>query len=568
MAFFLLCITMRVTGCAVLIVLMMALSINVNGQENQISSDIIWDTDRSHSGTITVSSGYSLTIENSVVSMEAGSRIVVEEGASLMISESEITTPEPPKGIVGFGHGIGNSASSFMIPASDYDEDFRAFISPSEGGSFFGFEFVVNDDESIYGNESELMLEFDSDASDTWITVLGFPTSSVGIAGLELEFDDSNTIQIPGIELETRNMRPYGAAAYEIVSSGSVHISGSSVLGGSLQLDGNTIISQTALNRSTPIMAMSNVSNLSLSNVSIGWSMDDHDLRMGPSTVLSANSVDWTGGLTDRWERRVGQQMVEFSSSDVIYRVDGLGYQQSNMGSLISDQNGIGLVGSGIERVVEIGWALDSDEYSQSPIWAEEAFIITESFRTAWNPQSEVQDYGGRVAVDWNKSTIIAMAGSPDIVSWESPDILILSIDYGENLDADPNEGWRANLTISNKGNADAIVYFICDDAQTGLRQSIGDAYVGGLVESDDTAIFPINWTPAGEGEMALTCKILTPSQLVNENFWGGGSITTPLIDFLYSEEDDAGSVVPALVAMAGVGILIGAYLMRRSQST
>lgn len=568
MAFFLLCITMRVTGCAVLIVLMMALSINVNGQENQISSDIIWDTDRSHSGTIIVSSGYSLTIENSVVSMEVGSRIVVEEGASLMISESEITTPEPPKGIVGFGHGIGNSASSFMIPASDYDEDFRAFISPSEGGSFFGFEFVVNDDESIYGNESELMLEFDSDASDTWITVLGFPTSSVGIAGLELEFDDSNTIQIPGIELETRNMRPYGAAAYEIVSSGSVHISGSIVLGGSLQLDGNTIISQTALNRSTPIMAMSNVSNMSLSNVSIGWSMDDHDLRMGPSTVLSANSVDWTGGLTDRWERRVGQQMVEFSSSDVIYRVDGLGYQQSNMGSLISDQNGIGLVGSGIERVVEIGWALDSDEYSQSPIWAEEAFIITESFRTAWNPQSEVQNYGGRVAVDWNKSTIIAMAGSPDIVSWESPDILILSIDYGENLDADPNEGWRANLTISNKGNADAIVYFICDDAQTGLRQSIGDAYVGGLVESDDTAIFPINWTPAGEGEMALTCKILTPSQLVNENFWGGGSITTPLIDFLNSEEDDVGSVVPALVAMAGVGILIGAYLMRRSQST
>ena len=565
MAFFLLCITMRVTGCAVLIVLMMALSINVNGQENQISSDIIWDTDRSHSGTIIVSSGFSLTIENSVVSMEAGSRIVVEEGASLMISESEITTPEPPKGIVGFGHGIGNSASSFMIPASDYDEDFRAFISPSEGGSFFGFEFVVNDDESIYGNESELMLEFDSDASDTWITVLGFPTSSVGIAGLELEFDDSNTIQIPGIELETRNMRPFGTAAYEIVSSGSVLISGSTVLGGNLQLDGNTIISQTSLNRSTPIMAMSNAANMSLSNVSIGWSMDDHDLRMGPSTVLSANSVNWTGGLTDRWERRVGQQMVEFSSSDVIYRVDGLGYQQSNMGSLISDQNGIGLVGSGIERVVEIGWALDSEQYSQSPIWAEEAFIITESFRTAWNPQSEVQDYGGRVAVDWNKSTIIAKAGSPDIVSWETPDILILSIDYGENLDADPYEGWRANLTISNTGSADAIVYFVCDEAQTGLRQSIGDAYVGGLVESGDTAMFPINWTPAGEGEMAMTCTILTPSQLVDEDHWGGGSITTPLIDFQYTVENGAGSVVPALIAMAGVGILIGIFLIRRS---
>ena len=568
MAFFLLCFIMRVTGCAVLIALIMALSMNVNGQENQISSDIIWDTDRSHSGTITVSKGFSLTVENSVINMEAGSRIIVEEGATLIISESEITTSEPPQGIVGFGHGIGSSASSFMIPASDYDGDFRASISPFEGGSFFGFEFIVNDDESIYGNESELVLEFDSDASDTWITVLGFPTSSVGIAGLELEFDDSNTIQIPGIDLETRNMRPYGTAGYEILSNGYVHISGSTILGGDLQLDGNTIISHTAFNRSTPIMAMSNAANMSLSNVSIDWSMDDHDLRMGPSTSLSAISVDWTGGLTDRWERRVGQQMVEFSSSGVVYRVDGLGYQQSNMGSLVSDQNGLGLVGSGMERVVEIGWALDSEQYSQSPIWAEEAFIITESFRTAWNPQSEVQDYGGRVAVDWNKSTIIAKAGSPDIVSWETPDILILSIDYGENLDADPNEGWRANLTISNTGSADAIVYFVCDDAQTGLRQSIGDAYVGGLVESGDTSIFPINWTPVGEGEMALTCTILTPSQLVIEDYWGGGSITTPLIDFQYKEENDAGSVVPALVAMAGVGILIGLFLMKRSQST
>ena len=132
----------------------------------------------------------------------------------------------------------------------------------------------------------------------------------------------------------------------------------------------------------------------------------------------------------------------------------------------------------------------------------------------------------------------------------------------------DSNEGWRANLTISNTGSADAIVYFVCDEAQTGLRQSIGDAYVGGLVEAGDTSMFPINWTPAGEGEMALACTILTPSQLVNEDHWGGGSITTPLIDFQYTEENGAGSVVPALVAMAGVGILAGVFLIKRSYST
>ena len=59
------------------------------------------------------------------------------------------------------------------------------------------------------------MLEFDSDALIRGSQFLASHKQR-GIAGLELEFDDSNTIQIPGIDLETRNMRPYGTAGYEI----------------------------------------------------------------------------------------------------------------------------------------------------------------------------------------------------------------------------------------------------------------------------------------------------------------------------------------------------------------
>ena len=557
---------MRTAIWSILTVLIV-LSMNVVAQTEEINSDIVWDTDRSHSGTIIVSSGHSLTIENSIVNMGEGSGIVVEEGGRLEILDSELTATSPPVGIVGFGYGIGNKASSFKIPASDYDSSFKATIMPQDGGSFFGFEFMIEGGESIYGNESEMVIDFDSQASDTWITILGIPTNIVGIALLEMEFDGGNVIQIPGVDLETKNMRPSGSFGFHISSNGLVEITGSKILGGSLQFDGEASIVDSTLNRSTPVIAMSDVAEISMSDVSISWSLDDHDLRMGPSTTLSTSSVEWSGGLTDRWERRVGQQMVEFSSSGVVYSVQGLGYQQSNLGSLISDQNGMGIIGSGTERVVEIGWAIDSDQYNQSPIWVEQAIVITELYRTAWNPQSEVEDYGGRVAVDWNKSTVIAKAGSPDVISWNSPDIHILSMSHDGELSADPNKGWKGNVSIANTGNSDAIVYFVCDDAETGLRQSIGDSYVGGKIEAGGTEGFPINWTPVGEGDMAITCSILTPSQLVEEDTWGGGSITSPIISFSVQETGEDGSAIPALVAMVGAALIMGFYTFRRSKS-
>ena len=125
------------------------------------------------------------------------------------------------------------------------------------------------------------MLEFDSDASDTWITVLGFPTSSVGIAGLELEFDDSNTVQIPGIDLETRNMRPYGTAGYEILSV-ALSIFPDLLYWVEFTTRWQHYHFSYGFESKHPIMAMSNAANMSLSNVSMDWSMDDHDLRMGP----------------------------------------------------------------------------------------------------------------------------------------------------------------------------------------------------------------------------------------------------------------------------------------------
>ena len=559
---------MRTFASMLVLTMLITCSFQASAQSETIYSDIIWDTDRTHSGDIVIADGGSLTIENSVVTMAEGSRIIVEEGGALIIDGSTITTSGPLYDIVGFGYGPGEDGSAFLIPASDYSESFTAVIEAVDEGSFFGMEFITENGQSAYGNETAAELTFDAVDGDTWVTLIGIPSASMGISGVTINLDsngDGGFIQIPSYDLQTRNMRPYGNPSYEVESNGAVEITSSNIDRGRWIMNGHTSIIGGSIHDAGPILATENSASISINGTSINGSLDDHDVQMGGSTFSDFVDVDWTDGLTDRWERRVGTQRVIFEASDVVYRIDGLGYNQQNSGSQISDQNGMGTIGMGAERVVEIGWAVDSEEYSESPVWSEKAILVTESYRTAWNADPAMNDYGGSLEIDWNVTTIDASEGAPGIVGWFAPSISMTSIKGSDVNSADINDGWDANVTISNGGNADAVVYFVCDDADTGDRQSVGDIYVGGLVESQSESVFPISWTPAKEGNWALTCSIMTPSQLVSEEAWGGGSLTTPYISFESVEEQAAGSILPILVALGACVAGIGWFLVRRS---
>ena len=557
---------MRTFAPMLVLTIMITCSFQASAQTESIYSDIVWDTDRTHSGDIVILEGGSLTIESSVVTMSQGSRIVVEEGGSLVIDGSRITTSGPMYDIVGFGYGPGEHESAFLVPASDYSESFTLIVKPVDEGSFFGMEFMTENGQSTYGNETMAELTFEAEASDTWVTVTGIPSASMGISELHINLEsggDENSIRIPSYDLQTRNMRPYGNPSYEVESNGAVEIISSDIDRGRWIMNGETTITGSTIHNAGPILATENSASITINDSSINGSLDDHDVRMGGSTFSDFSDVDWTDGLTDRWERRVGTQQVTFVASDVVYRIDGLGYNQQNSGSQISDQNGIGTIGMGAERVVEIGWAVDSEEFSEAPVWFEEAVLITESFRTAWNADLNMNDYGGSLEIDWNVSNIDASRDSPSVIEWLAPSISMTSIQGSVLNSADLNEGWGANVTISNDGNADAVVYFVCDDADTGERQSVGDIYVGGLVESQSESTFPISWTPADEGDRALICTIMTPSQLVFEETWGGGSVTTPYISFESSEQEEAGSIIPVLIAL-GIGFIGVVWLVLR----
>ena len=211
---------------------MITCSFQASAQTESIYSDIVWDTDRTHSGDIVILEGGSLTIESSVVTMSQGSRIVVEEGGSLIIDGSRITTSGPMYDIVGFGYGPGEHESAFLVPASDYSESFTLIVKPVDEGSFFGMEFMTENGQSTYGNETMAELTFEAEASDTWVTVTGIPSASMGISELHINLEsggDENSIRIPSYDLQTRNMRPYGNPSYEVESNGAVEIISSDI---------------------------------------------------------------------------------------------------------------------------------------------------------------------------------------------------------------------------------------------------------------------------------------------------------------------------------------------------
>ena len=153
---------MRTFASMLVLTMLITCSFQASAQSETIYSNIIWDTDRTHSGDIVIADGGSLTIENSVVTMAEGSRIVVEEGGALIIDGSTITTSGPLYDIVGFGYGPGEDGSAFLIPASDYSESFTAVIEAVDEGSFFGMEFITENGQSAYGNETAAELTFDA----------------------------------------------------------------------------------------------------------------------------------------------------------------------------------------------------------------------------------------------------------------------------------------------------------------------------------------------------------------------------------------------------------------------
>ena len=281
-------------------------------------------------------------------------------------------------------------------------------------------------------------------------------------------------------------------------------------------------------------------------------SLDDHDVRGGPeSEIYWGEGVIGSGGLIDRWERRVSGQTIQVDADYVVLRVTGIGPQE--LSQEIFSLGGFASVDSGRERVVEIG-------YSDGTVWTESAVIEVVTYVTGWNPESSgIGNYGGgTVALGWAQNTILD-SGTP-FVEWES-----LDISEGAATKS-TGQSMPIQARLANRGTAAALLYFTCDVFETGMEANIG-GYQEVRIDAGESVEASFGWRSSDVGEATLSCRILTPTQLVDDGAFGGGSMTTGLATWTEPVEDDSLPIISLLAAIVVGAVIVGMAMLRRGES-
>jgi hypothetical protein len=516
-----------------------------------IDSDTIWENDESITGLISIVDGGSLTINNAEITMMAGSSIEIAEGSSLRLDSSILNANSPPTSLISSTYWDEENRSRILIPRGGYNESFDATLFPAYGLSFDGAHAHIEGSEPIEMNGGEYTLSFPAGTEDIWVGLTAFGFAPVTLSKIQTMMSTGTLIdELLGIELEYHNMMIEGEAGFTIDSSGNIELISSTMQGGKINSDGSITIDDSAIENSAPIFLESNTAEIDIRGFSIlSGSHDDHYVRAFPESVIQwGDNVETSVEIIDRWERRISGQSIQFDAIGVFYSVLG----ESPSGDLefnnVSGDDGVSYIVGGEERVIEIGWADGS-------ITNENANIIITSYRTAWNPETlenDIGNYGPQmIPLTWEKQIVID-SNIPNI-QWES---LAMTDEVNESSTV---HSVPILARLANRGTAPANFYFTCDIAETGDAADIG-GYQNAVIDAGESLEISFGWRNANQGNASLTCRVLTPTQLVEDDAFGGGLRTTAVITWIQPIEEESMSIIPILIAIALTMIGAGYY--------
>jgi len=520
--------------------------------ETVISDNVTWTGEQSIDGrTVRVVSGGHLTIDGAEVRMHTGSRIVVEAGGNLSLQQANLVAEETPTAIASMGYWDDVNMSKFKVPGEGISGSFSVKMQALEGHSYYGGAAHV-DGESVTINGSTHTFSFADGTGDVWIGLTGYSSSAVTVASITIEPATGSSSTILGNDLESVNMMAAGTQGLGIEVLGGMVAVNSVVSGGQIFVNGSMSADDSGFDRVGPVIIGDSGRVELLGESSFLGSLDDHDVRGGPeSEIYWGEGVIGSGGLIDRWERRVSGQTIQVDADYVVLRVTGIGPQE--LSQEIFSLGGFASVDSGRERVVEIG-------YSDGTVWTESAVIEVVTYVTGWNPESSgIGNYGGgTVALGWAQNTILD-SGTP-FVEWES-----LDISEGAATKS-TGQSMPIQARLANRGTAAALLYFTCDVFETGMEANIG-GYQEVRIDAGESVEASFGWRSSDVGEATLSCRILTPTQLVDDGAFGGGSMTTGLATWTEPVEDDSLPIISLLAAIVVGAVIVGMAMLRRGES-
>ena len=526
-------------------------SASADSAETVISDNVTWTGEQSIDGTVRVVSGGHLTIDGTEVRMYPGSRIIVEAGGNLSLQQAILVGEQTPTAIASMGYWDDANMSKFKVPGEGISGSFSVKMQALEGHSYYGGAAHVNG-ESVTINGTAHTFSFTEGTGDVWIGLTGYSSSAVTVASITIEPAAGSSSTILGNDLESVNMMAAGTQGFGVEVLGEMVAANSVVSGGQIFVNGSISADDSEFDRVGPVIIGNSGGVELLGGSSFYGSLDDHDVRGGPeSEIYWGEGVSGSGGLIDRWERRVSGQTIQVDADYVVLRVTGIGPQELSQETF--SLGGFASVDSGRERVVEIG-------YSDGTVWTESAVIEVVTYVTGWNPESSgIGNYGGGpVALGWAQNTILD-SGTP-FVEWESLDISegTATKSIGQSM--------PIQARLANRGTAAALLYFTCDVVGTGMEANIG-GYQEIRIDAGESVEASFGWRSSDVGEATLSCRILTPTQLVDDGAFGGGSMTTGLATWTEPVEDDSLPILPLLAAIVVGAVIAGMAMLRRGDS-
>ena len=528
---------------------------NVLAEQDEIliEGNITWEGEMILDDDIIIANGASLTITNSEIIASGEVEVFVDSKSSLIIEDSKFISENPPSYLVGFGYCDYENRSAIKIPWSDQSEEAIITFRAINSGTFDGV--TVYHRESIYNlSGAEDSISVIGGFSDYWIEFVGPNCYPVSLSEVEVSTSENlDSVLFNAGDLIHKNMMLYGDYELFFEIQGNLLLESSTIEGSKFTSVGDIVVKNSTLSRVGPIILNSNLASIELSgDTRFSNSTDDHDIRAkAESTIDWGDDVTGSGGLTDKWERRIAGQFLKFDIGFVTYEI--LGMFNSPIYTNFSNDEGISYIRGGNERVIEIAWS-DDNTWEENEIWKEVAIVNILSYRTAWNPEiTDMENYGGSfilgteldILVDWDIPNI----------EWVSLDINT-SIEEGEKI-AKIGDSLPIYATLKNSGSASAMFSIDCNISSTGNPAVISPSYPHITLGAGDQGIISFKWRNSEIGNESLDCRVLTPTQLIEDDAFGGGEITSSMV--VWEEEgDEAGLVyiMPVLVALI-VGIII-----------
>ena len=528
-----------------------------------IEGNITWEGQMVVDDDIIVANGASLTITNSEIITSGEVEVFVDSSSSLVIEGSKFISENSPSYLVGFGYCDNENRSAIKIPWSDNSEEAIITFRAINSGTFEGV--TVYHRESIYNlSGAEDSISVSGGFSDYWIEFVGPNCYPVSLSEVEVSTSGSfDTFLFNPGDLVHKNMMLYGDHELFFEIRGNLLLEGSIIEGSKITSSGDIVIKNSTLNRVGPIIVKSNLASIALSgDTRFSNSTDDHDIR-----AKAESNIDWgddvrgTGGLTDKWERRIAGQFLQFDIGFVTYEI--LGMFNSPTYTNFSNHEGISYIRGGNERVIEIAWS-DDNTWEENEIWKEVAIVNILSYRTAWNPEvADMDNYGGSFILG-TELDIVVDRGIPDI-RWESLEINA-SIEEGVKI-AEIGDSLPVYATLNNLGSASAMFSIDCNVSSTGAPAVISPSYPHITLRPGNQGVISFKWRNSEIGNESLDCRVLTPTQLIEDDAFGGGQITSSMI--VWEEEGNEvglAYIMPAVVAMI-VGIIIyGRQLIKEAK--